>query len=143
MSGAETVSFDVGGKLYKVAKESIKSHKGSILARLVSETLKPETNKEDSQVSEIFIDRDGERFAYVLDFIRYGEVALPKGMSREMFIKDLDFFGIQLENEDKVKSNACDVSHADVIQIAVVQALFELCSELFSKISAKHLFRLA
>jgi len=40
-----------------------------------------------------------------------------------MFIKKyLDFFGIQLENEDKVKSKACDVSHTNIIQVTVVQA---------------------
>jgi len=56
-----------------------------------------------------------------------------------MFIKKyLDFFGIQLENEDKVKSKACDVSHTNIIQVTVVQALFEFASTLLSENSVRN-----
>ena len=50
MCGAETVSFDVGGKSYRVAKDTIQRHEGSMLARLVSENWKPESNEERGDV---------------------------------------------------------------------------------------------
>ena len=79
----------------------------------------------------------------MLEFLRYEEVTLPKGMSREMLIKDLDFFGIQLENEDKVESKASDVSHTNINQVTVVQELFKLASALLSEIRENHSLGLA
>jgi hypothetical protein len=57
-----TIRFNVGGKLYKVSRSLIEQ-RDTMLARLTSETWQ----REDSGNQDIFIDRDGERFAYVLD----------------------------------------------------------------------------
>jgi len=70
MTIPEFVSFEVGGKSYRVAKDTIQLHEGSTLDRLVLETWKPEPNQEDSHKTRIYLDRDGDRFGYVLDFLR-------------------------------------------------------------------------
>merc|ERR1711862_764691 len=43
---------------------------------------------------EIFIDRNGERFQYVLDYMRDNEVVLPLSVSRDHLITDMKYFGI-------------------------------------------------
>lgn len=48
-------------------------HPNTMLARLASETW----NGQGKEDEEIFIERDGERFRYVLDFLRHGKVLLP------------------------------------------------------------------
>lgn len=87
----KTIKFNVGGKRFEVSRDLIirDSDNGeTMLSRLVSSTW-----MEDPK-SEVFIDRDGDRFTYVLDYLRYGEVTLPMNISETLFYKDLDFFGI-------------------------------------------------
>lgn len=57
-----------------------------MLAQLmVSDTRDPTTTE------EIFIDRDGERFRYVLDYLRDAEV---KFVADALVCRELDYFGI-------------------------------------------------
>eukprot|EP00536_Pseudo-nitzschia_multiseries_P016696 jgi/Psemu1/328318/estExt_fgenesh1_pg.C_12020003 len=42
----------------------------------------------------IFVDRNGDRFQYVLDYMRDGQKAsLPFTVSKEGFLKDLEYYG--------------------------------------------------
>ena len=63
---ADTVKFDVGGRLFKVGRDLVDKYADSVLATLVSDTW-----QEDPEET-VFIDRNGDTFAYVLDFMRYG-----------------------------------------------------------------------
>jgi hypothetical protein len=105
---AGTVTFDVGGQLHRVSRSLIMDHESSMLASLVSERWNAQSRAEgdDAQVESgpsIFIDRNGERFAYVLvDFMRYGRVVLPYSISKELLLLDLDFYGIEGASRDTV-----------------------------------------
>lgn len=70
-----------------VSKALIEKHQDTMLARLVLDDL--QTNP----TATIFINRDGEMFQYVMDFLRFGKVSLPWSISREMFLHELDYFG--------------------------------------------------
>jgi len=96
----ESVTFDVGGRTFKVSRSLIKQHEKSMLARLVSDTW--QSVKDSEKASNLFIDRDGDRFAYVLDFLRYGHVQLPYNISKELLILDLDFFGIDGATDETI-----------------------------------------
>ena len=61
-----TVQLNVGGRHFEVSRETIDKFSESILATLVEDTW-----QEDPQET-VFIDRNGDTFAYVLDFMRYG-----------------------------------------------------------------------
>jgi len=95
-----TVTFNVGGTTFEVATSLIEQHGTTMLARLVSDTW--QGVKDSDKASNLFIDRDGNRFAYVLDFLRYGHVTLPYHISRELFLLDLDFFGIEGATDETV-----------------------------------------
>ncbi|KAL3778352.1 hypothetical protein HJC23_013812 [Cyclotella cryptica] len=79
----ETVTFDVGGKICKVSREIIDENPYSMLAHLT-----------DLEWSPIFIDRDGDVFAQVLNYLRYGRITLPITIPKDMFLQELEFYGI-------------------------------------------------
>mmetsp|Transcript_12537 Transcript_12537/g.17515 ORF Transcript_12537/g.17515 Transcript_12537/m.17515 type:complete len:262 (-) Transcript_12537:185-970(-) len=85
--------FNVGGQKFEVSKLLIEQNKDTMLARMVSETWK---NKDDDEMK---IDRNGEHFPHILNYLRYGQVHLPQTISKENFLLDLDYYGIQANRE--------------------------------------------
>lgn len=83
-----TVKLNVGGFLFEVFRTLIEANESSMIAALVSERW-----NEDAQAT-IFIDRDGENFRYCLQFLRNGCVDLPLTISRDEFLRDMDYYGL-------------------------------------------------
>jgi hypothetical protein len=46
----------------------------------------------------LFIDRDGDKFSYVLDYLHYGSIDLPPAIPKTMFQRELDYYGIAAED---------------------------------------------
>ena len=63
---SNTVKFNVGGRHFEVGRDLVDKYSDSVLATLVSDTW-----QEDPEET-VFIDRNGDTFAYVLDSMRYG-----------------------------------------------------------------------
>ena len=84
----QTVGFNVGGKLVETSRSLIDEHLDTMLARLVSDTWQEDPTK------SVFIDRDGDIFAQVLNYLRYGSIVLPDKIVKEMFLRDMDYYGI-------------------------------------------------
>jgi hypothetical protein len=78
---SEIVNLNVGGIQYSAARNTIMKHEETMLAKLVSEKWNP-----NSEVP-IFVDRDGERFKYILDFFRDGEILVPNTVLLLMQLK--------------------------------------------------------
>ena len=109
-----TFEFDVGGTIYKVSKTLLDRHPGTMLARMVS----PLWNQSDDDGDDeqhlnnkpIFIERDGHRFRYVLDYMRdNGLVYLPPTVPLEAFLNELAYYGFQ-DSEETVKARVGSVS---------------------------------
>ena len=49
---------------------------------------------------EIFIERDGAAFRYILNYMRDGSVFLPVTERKQSFIKELEYYGIEARNCD-------------------------------------------
>jgi hypothetical protein len=80
----ETVQFNVGGKVYEVSKSLLNAFPDTLLA----------TKASTVTVSPIFVDRDPDRFAYCLDFMRdNGKVHLTENVSKAALLKELKYFG--------------------------------------------------
>jgi hypothetical protein len=112
---ATTVTFDVGGKIYRVSRSMVEQHPDSVLARLISDTWTTALSRDDGENTNnraLFIDRDGDRFAHVLDFMRYGKVTLPYDVPADQFLFDLDFFGILGATEETVRHGHVNCGHA-------------------------------
>jgi hypothetical protein len=86
-----TVKFNVGGCHYDVSRPLIEKFPSTMLARMVSETWQKDRE------ATLFIERNGERFQYCLDYMRDGEVWLPLNAPKEGVLLDLDYFGFKEE----------------------------------------------
>jgi hypothetical protein len=125
----KTIYFDVGGQLYRVSRSMIELHQDTMLARLVSDTWLTDPT------ATIYIDRDGERFKYVLDYLRYGKVSLPLSIPKEMFLLDMEYYGFAYRNDNdtdkEVTRSTLDPSQIDEID-AIKQATLKLSEIILS-----------
>lgn len=81
------ISFDVGGKTYRVSQSLLMKYPTTMLHTASADI-------ETSNINDpIFIDRNGERFQYVIDYMREGQVELPTTVSMDTFLKEMDYFG--------------------------------------------------
>lgn len=62
----ETVKFNVGGRHFEVSRGLIEEHSDSVLGKLVSDAWTADPT------AALFVDRDGDIFAHVLNYLRYG-----------------------------------------------------------------------
>lgn len=79
-----TIKFNVGGKLYEVSKSLLKRFPDTLLGQKAS----------DESETPIFIDRDPDRFAYCLDYMRDGgKLHLPEVITKSSILQELRYFG--------------------------------------------------
>ena len=62
----DTVKFNVGGRHFEVSRALVDEHSDTVLGKLVSDTWS------DDSGNVVFIDRDGDIFAHILNYLRYG-----------------------------------------------------------------------
>jgi hypothetical protein len=92
------VRLNVGGQRYDVPKSLFDLYPSSMLGRLVSEEWSSKSTKANYEHDDddiIFIDRNGYRFQYVLDYMRDQEVNLPMTESIEATKKELEYYGLE------------------------------------------------
>ncbi|CAB9528362.1 POZ domain-containing protein KCTD4 [Seminavis robusta] len=110
-SSPEKVVFNAGGTKYEVARSIIQAYPSTMLAKLVSETWQQpaKANK------EVFIDRDGLQFRYVLSYMRDQKVYLPMGVAKASILQDLAYFGFENVPEDAI-GGSCNYEAAVQVQ---------------------------
>ena len=113
---ATTVKLNVGGRQYEISHALIKQYPDTMLARLVSK----EWNHEDPN-KRIFIDRDGEIFAHILNYMRYGSIELPTSLPQTMFERELDYYGISIE-ESNIHEQQSSIRAMKHIKQQIVEA---------------------
>ena len=62
----EIIKFNVGGKQYECSRDLIDKNSETVLGKLVSEVW------QSDPAEAVFIDRDGDMFGHVLNYLRYG-----------------------------------------------------------------------
>jgi hypothetical protein len=85
----DTARFNVGGKKYEISRSLLESFPNTMLARMASKTW--QTDPE----AAMFVDRDGERFRCILDYMRDGKVHLPLTVAKGALLLDLEYFGFE------------------------------------------------
>jgi hypothetical protein len=54
--------------------------------------------KDDNDGNDpILIDRNGERFQYILEYMRDTKASLPFSLSKEAILRDLQYFGLNVD----------------------------------------------
>lgn len=89
----KTVKFNVGGTKYEVSTSLLDRYPSSMLAIVSSERWAQEGSND-----EIFIERNGLRFQYVLDYMRESSVQLPLSVPRALFVADLEYFALDFSD---------------------------------------------
>ena len=85
----KTVILNVGGTKYEVSRSLLSNHPNTMLARSISEEWQHDPD------AEIFIELDGERFKYCLDYLRHGRVILPTTVPKAAVMMDLEYIGVE------------------------------------------------
>jgi hypothetical protein len=111
----DEVKLNVGGKYFEVSRSLVYQHSESMIGRLVSDTwLRKDSDK------TIFIDRDGDMFGHVLNYMRYGSIELPASLPKSMFQRELDFY--QLESSDDCIHQESPIATMKVLKNRVEEA---------------------
>jgi hypothetical protein len=91
--------------------------------------------------AEIFIERDGEIFRHVLSYLRDGKVSLPPIVTKASLLADLQYYGIENIQEDKMDDTlvtGCLFMKSKIACIQVMQKLqreekiLKKCIQLFN-----------
>lgn len=93
-SSTAVVKINVGGTLYEVSRSLLQQHPDTMLSRMASDTW------QEDPARTLFVERDGARFRYVLDFMRDGKVSLPGGqgqggITKSSLLDELTYFGFE------------------------------------------------
>eukprot|EP00984_Skeletonema_dohrnii_P029806 scaffold20690_cov155-Skeletonema_dohrnii-CCMP3373.AAC.11 len=100
MTTTNTIKFNVGGRPFEVSRDLMDKHSETMLGKLVSDAWQADPEE------PVFIDRNGDTFAYVLDYLRYGSIELPPTVPKSSFERDLDFYGLVPNPEEgEIKNN--------------------------------------
>eukprot|EP00956_Cyclotella_meneghiniana_P038070 scaffold148390_cov36-Cyclotella_meneghiniana.AAC.1 len=128
----DTVKFNVGGKHFEVSRALISANSETMLAKMISETWEQEPEK------PLFIDRDGDMFAHVLNYLRYGSIELPISTTRAMFQRELDYYAISAANgtvTDVKKKTLAEIT-SEMAQQELQHKIFALALECYNRYQA-------
>jgi BTB/POZ domain len=118
-SKTKTIKLNVGGTHYEVSRSLIESFPNTMLARMIGEMWQDANGGDTAaEVGPIFIDRDGDRFRYILDFMRESgtTVCIPPNVSREALLNDFAFDGLVVDDPSMVAY--CDHTVASASAVA-------------------------
>jgi hypothetical protein len=86
------ISLNVGGTIYTASLATLTRYSKSMLAAMFSGRMPLETDTNGNY----FIDRDGKLFRYVLNFLRSGQLHLPKEFAEiEQLKQEVDFYQLK------------------------------------------------
>lgn len=95
-----TVRLNVGGTKYEVSRSLIEQYPNTMLARLISE----EWDQEKAG-KELFIERNGKCFEFVLNCMRDQKVTLPvNAVSKDALLQELEYFGFNDVSPDAINT---------------------------------------
>lgn len=84
------IKFNIGGQNYEVSTSLLEIYPDTMLARSVSS----QWHSGDPN-SEIFIERDGALFGYVLKYLRDRKACLPLTVAKKELLAELRYYGVQ------------------------------------------------
>ncbi|KAL4225550.1 BTB/POZ domain-containing protein kctd1 [Mactra antiquata] len=87
MSSLELVKLNVGGKIYTTTKSTLCKYPQSMLGAMFNDCMSNHLDENGC----VFIDRDGQLFKYILNFMRSSRLGLPSDF------KDLDQLSVEAD----------------------------------------------
>jgi K+ channel tetramerisation domain. len=127
------VTFNVGGTRYQVSRSLLDQFPHSMLSKSASKQW------QEDRESEIFIERNGVRFQYVLDYMRDGKVGLPVSQTKTSILAELEYFGIDVADKTVGDCSKTIAMRGITYAHLVTNQLQELRRELDEDIRGKNL----
>lgn len=88
-ASVDYIGLNVGGKIYQTSCATLTRYSNSLFCSMLEGSAPP---PKDDQ-GNFLIDRDGEMFRHVLNFLRYGRMVLPEEFSDfHLLEREADFF---------------------------------------------------
>ncbi|XP_030855856.1 uncharacterized protein DDB_G0287347 [Strongylocentrotus purpuratus] len=86
------IGLNVGGKIYLTTRDTLTRYPNSFFAIMLDSEIPSDRDTQGNYL----IDRDGEIFRHVLNFMRCGKVVLPRGFSEfDLLEQEADFFSLE------------------------------------------------
>ncbi|XP_030855925.1 BTB/POZ domain-containing protein KCTD21-like [Strongylocentrotus purpuratus] len=103
------IGLNVGGKIYLTTRDTLTRYPNSFFAILLDSAI---PSDKDAQ-GNYLIDRDGKIFRHVLNFMRCGELVLPRGFDEfDLLEREADFFLLEALKEVALRREAAGRSVA-------------------------------
>ncbi|CAE8739413.1 unnamed protein product [Polarella glacialis] len=124
-SGSEVLELNVGGRVFTTTLGTLRFDPESLLGKVFASDSPFAAPRKDAS-GRVFFDRDGEAFAFVLDFLRRGGrlIGAPSDVATLVKIKDeAEYFGLaslacQVKNS---RPRRMDVEAASIADIAALE----------------------
>ncbi|KAJ8040594.1 BTB/POZ domain-containing protein KCTD21 [Holothuria leucospilota] len=95
---SQVITINVGGNKYTISTRSLFEYKDSKLYKLCLD--KTHRHGKDHE-GNVFINRDGELFKYVLRYMQQGQLVLPKGFTdADALAVEADYYGVKKLTEE-------------------------------------------
>lgn len=95
MEQTNLVKLNIGGRIFCTTKSTLSSKGENFFTSLLSGRF----SSQKDETGAYFIDRNGDYFAPLLDFLRTGDLLLPTNTTFKMIAKEADFYQIKLPFE--------------------------------------------
>ena len=100
MSRTQTVTFNVGGEKFQLARSLLLDfYPDSVLAKSISERWK---QPDQDANEEIFFDRCPQLFRKVLEYLRDKKVHLPITVSKKAVLSELEYYCVNDVEEEAI-----------------------------------------
>ena len=94
MEAATPVKLNVGGKRFLANDSTIRSKGHNILTNLIDREKETHSCMKDEK-GYLFVDRNGEVFGVILDYLRTGQLVVPPLISLRHVLMELEFYQIE------------------------------------------------
>jgi hypothetical protein len=92
----DVVKFNVGGQKFDCARSLLSLYPDTMIAKSASDQWQIDSK------SEIFLERDGTLFQFVLCYLRDGKVMLPLTTAKRALLDELSYYGVEVVDEHTI-----------------------------------------
>lgn len=120
------VGLNVGGRIFVTSRDTLTRDPESMLACMLTEGLPAASQDKDGN---LVIDRDGDTFKYILNFLRDGSCVYPLDFhTRAELLREANYFQVQyvlISNPAIIpgKSSATSLTHQAAADRRTIQAI--------------------
>ena len=110
-STGDIVMLNVGGRVYATSRATLSKDSSSMLARMFTNENSASTDRNGNFV----IDRDGDTFKYILNFLRDGSCVLPVTYQlRAELLREAEYYQVN-SSARRLKLHACNGDDAPLL----------------------------